>query len=163
MGKRIHGFEPKIKVWKTLVLPLHHIRKLWEISLPATSFTPRNYKIYEIKSQDPYIRIEPISAVYKTAASPQCLYDNFDFNLFLTTLSLTPNILPVIEYPFLVTRIFNSSLLVQLATSLLLVEHFPVPFACSVVGITKRGVATPQIYLELTKLLILVASDSIYS
>ena len=29
--------------------------------------------------------------------------------------------------------------------------------------ITKRGVATPQIYLELTKLLILSASDSIYS
>ena len=30
-------------------------------------------------------------------------------------------------------------------------------------GITKKGVATPQIYLELTKLLILIASDSIYS
>ena len=26
LRKRIHGFEPRIKVWKTLVLPLHHIR-----------------------------------------------------------------------------------------------------------------------------------------
>ena len=26
--KRVHGFEPRIKVWKTLVLPLHHIRTM---------------------------------------------------------------------------------------------------------------------------------------
>jgi hypothetical protein len=28
LRKRIHGFEPRIKVWKTLVLPLHHIRNV---------------------------------------------------------------------------------------------------------------------------------------
>ena len=26
LQERIHGFEPRIKVWKTLVLPLHHTR-----------------------------------------------------------------------------------------------------------------------------------------
>ena len=71
--KRPVEFESTPNPWKRLMLPLHYGRKLWEISLPATSFTPRYYKIYEIKSQDPHIGIEPISAVYKTAASPQCL------------------------------------------------------------------------------------------
>ena len=28
LQERIHGFEPRIKVWKTLVLPLHHIRNV---------------------------------------------------------------------------------------------------------------------------------------
>jgi hypothetical protein len=48
--KRVHGLEPRIKVWKTLVLPLHHTRSDFSVWAP-------NWLC--LRSIDSYIISEP--------------------------------------------------------------------------------------------------------